>query len=529
MKKQKTKSKAKPKLKTKIEKKISAIKFEENERNKLVKLYENGGAASLLNDTPSVSMIEPSGAGNRSVIGDSMYNLVSSLGVQGAAKTPSTSFQSPRIYNPRELEHFYAGNGTMRLIIDTWADEMTREWIDLEGDDEEKTITKYLDKLDTQKRFADLIRWGRLMGGALIIMLIDDGRALIDEVDLNNIRKIEALRVVDIGQVFLYPTDYYSDPSSPKFNEAQWYTIRPIFYGVPSEHLMFKVHETRVLKIDGAPMTQYLKRLNRGWMAPETQSYMWDIINLEQAYTYAAESVHEMIVNVFGIKDLAMKLSTATGVQDVKSRMDVINYAKSVINAVVIDAEEEKFDKVMTNVSQIDDLLTKLERKLCASCRIPHGILFGDQRSGLGHGGASDDVSSWYSTIKQRQVQDIFPLLKKLIGYVSLADDCAFQDDIEEVSPSFNALWQYEEKDLVAMKLQQAQADAVYIDRGVLSQEEVRERFVDDTYDFNLQIKSVEAPQNFDQKTIEEIKKKGEEIPISQDMDTAYPTKTSQQ
>jgi len=486
---------------------------EDEKRNALAKSYETG---SYLVDYPAGE----NATNNKAVFGDSMYNLISSMGVQGVAKTPATSFQAPRIYTPRDLEYFYAGNGIMRKIIDTQADEMTREWINLEGDDEEEHLKKYLEKLSAQKQYADLIRWSSLFGGSLIIMLIDDGRSLIEEVDLNNIRKIEKLWVVDLGQIYLYPTDYYSDPADPKFNEPEWFTIRPIFYGVPSKNLMFKVHETRVLKMDGAPVTQFLKSLNRGWMAPITQSYMWDIINLEQSYTYAVEAVHEMVVTVFGIKDLAMKLSTDKGVEEIKKRMDVVLYAKSVINAVIMDADGEKFEKVMTNISQIADLLTKLERKLCATCGIPYSVLFGEQRGGLNQG-ESSDVRMWYDTIKRNQAQNVTPLLKKLIHYISLCDDCDFEGDMEEISISYNNLWQYEEKDLVGMKLQQAQADAIYIDRGVVTPEEIRERFLDDVFDFELQIKSEETvTKDFDEKTKDEINKKTEEISISKDMNT---------
>lgn len=455
---------------------------------------------------------------NRSAYADNMYNVISSIGIEGKAKTPSSCFNPTKILAIREWETFYSGNGIARRIIDTLANEMTREWIDIDGDDEKESLTKYINKLDSQKAFADLVRWGNLMGGSIIVMLIDDGRELIEPVDLNNIRKIEALKVYDLGQIFLYVTDYYNDPSDPRFNEPELYTLRPIFRGVPSEHLMFKVHESRILKIDGAPMTQFLKAINKGWMAPVMQSYIQDIINLEQAYACASESVHEMIISVYGIEKLGQKMATNVGENQIKKRMDLINVGKSMINAVVIDAETEKFEKITTNVSQIDDLLLKFERKLCAVCGIPHMVLFGEQRGGLANS-ESGDVRSWYDTIRQKQHQDLLPLLKKLIQYISLADDCEFDGDISEVSPSFNALWQYEEKDLVTMKYQTAQMDALYMDHGVLEPEEIRERFLNDTFDFELQIKEQEIPKNYDQKTIEEIQKKTEELPISNDMD----------
>jgi hypothetical protein len=434
------------------------------------------------------------------------------------AKTASTGFKDPKIYAWRELESLYAGNGTVRRIIDTLANEMTREWVSLDGDDEQANLFKYLEKLNTQKSFADAIRWANLMGGAIIIMLIDDGRTLIEEVDLKNIKKIEALRVLDLGQLFLEGTDYYSDPADPRFNEPQWYTVRPIMYGIPETPLIYKVHESRVLKIDGATVTQYLKRINKGWMAPVIQSYIWDIINLEQAYSYTSEAMHELIVSVFSINGLAAQMATQDGQAIVKSRLDLINYGKSLVNMLAIDSDNEKFEKVSSNLGGLNELLTCFERKLCAMCGIPHMILFGEQRGGLSSG-ESGDVRAWYDVLKQKQQQTISPMLNKLLQYISLSEDSEFSGDIADVNINYNALWQYETNDLVDMKLKTAQTDAIYLDRGVLDASEVKTRFINNAFDFDLQI-DLEAKDDFDEETINALKEQTEDVPISSSMST---------
>jgi phage-related protein (TIGR01555 family) len=460
-----------------------------------------------------------------SAIMDSMYNVISSLGIGNYAKTPSTRFKDPIILSWREWETLYAGNGMARRIIDTFAEEMTREWLVLQGDDIDQNLDRYLRLLDTQNKFADLTRWAYLFGGSIIIMIINDGRELNEPVDLLNIKSIEQLRIVDLGQIFLYPEDYYSDPSDAKFNEPQWYTIRPIFYGVPSDKLMFKVHETRVLKIDGAPSTQWLKRLNKGWMCPVLQSYFWDIINLEQSYSYAAEAIHEFILSVYKIKGLSNQMATQNGEAVVKQRLDIINYAKSVINSVVIDADGEDFNKVTSNLSQLDMLLEKQERKVSAMSGIPHSVLFGEQRNGI-VSGENADVSSWYDTVRQRQNKQFLPLLKKLLTYISLASDCEFSGDVTNVVPSFNPLWQIDDKDLVEMQLKTAQIDAAYIDRGVYTPEETRKRFIGERFNFDLQL-TPEVSIDHQQQTIEKIDEVNEDIKISTDMDVSDKLQTS--
>jgi hypothetical protein len=388
---------------------------------------------------------------------------------------------------------------------------MTREWVKILGDDIEDNLQKYLEKLDTKTCFADLVRWSSLMGGCIIVMVIDDGGTLSDPVDYENIHSIQQLRIIDKSQVFLLPDNYYSSPTDAKFNEVKYYTIRPFFNGVQQDHPMYDVHEERVLKLDGEPVTPFMRKYNNNWASPILQSYYSDVVNLEQAYAYASELMHELAIGVFSIKDLGNTLKNPNGDALVKARLNNINLLKSSINSIVIDSDLESFQKVTTSVPQIEELLNAFEAKVCAMSGIPRSILFGDKRSGIVNG-ENADVRMWYDNVKNKQQRILQPLLMKLLRYIALAKDCEFKGKIEDVGVDFISLWQYEEKDLVDMMLKVSQMDASNIDRGVYSSEEVRERFIGQKFNFDLKLEIEE--QGNKQEDIEEIEKSNEDIKI---------------
>lgn len=419
---------------------------------------------------------------------DGLGNVVTSLGISGRARTPSSKISDPKGFTPQELGFMYAGDGFAKRIIDLIAEEMTREWVELNGD-LDGYLLKYLEKLDAQKHFCDLVRWARLFGGAIIIIGANDGKNLDEELNLSNIKTIEFLRVIDRAEIFTYPQDYYSDPADPKFGQVEYYTIKPYLYGVPvtNRSIMYRVHNSRILRLDGDIVPNFMKRINKGWGFSVLQVIYSNLIGLLQGYEYSSEIIHDFLVHVFSIKNLSSILQTASGEERIKKRMEIVNYSKSILNAVTIDSDAESYEKISTNLTGLTDLVAKLEMAVASVTGIPYMILMGKSPSGLSATG-DNEIRGWYDRINMMQEQQIRPALRKLLEILVLTKDCEFKGDIDDVTIEFKPLWQYEQKDLVAMRFQQAQTDAIYLERGVLQEEEVRNSRFADNYSFTTKL-----------------------------------------
>ena len=79
-----------------------------------------------------------------------------------------------------DLAEKYQYNGLFSKIIDRPAEEALKHGMEYNvGDPElEEFLDDALDRLDWEDKATTAIRWARLFGGAIIVMLLDDGRGL---------------------------------------------------------------------------------------------------------------------------------------------------------------------------------------------------------------------------------------------------------------------------------------------------------------------------------------------------------------
>ncbi len=146
------------------------------------------------------------------------------------------------------LVNHYETNGLFAKIIDTPAEEAVKHGFSLalNNPDYEQYIEDTLDILDWEAKAATAIKWARLFGGAIIVMLIDDGGELTEPVNWDGIQSIDELRVYErpIAQpdfANCYDTFGNNGPHrKSKFGMPQYYQVSSV-YG------SFTVHESRCL------------------------------------------------------------------------------------------------------------------------------------------------------------------------------------------------------------------------------------------------------------------------------------------
>ena len=93
-------------------------------------------------------------------------------------KSQYTTYAGANLIDDGTLLEMYLGEGLASRIIDIVADDMTREWIWIDGEAQRKPINSVLEALNAEEAFNTAIKWQRLYGGALIIMGALDGRSI---------------------------------------------------------------------------------------------------------------------------------------------------------------------------------------------------------------------------------------------------------------------------------------------------------------------------------------------------------------
>ena len=413
---------------------------------------------------------------------DGWMNVLTGLGVCGRDKKQNAFFRIGQIFNRSELDQMYRSDGLLRLIIDIFAQEMIRQGWEVEGDSDGLIIGKF-EELKVAQSMGNLIKWARLFGGSVCIMGIADGLPLDQPVDERTIRDVQWLRVFDRYQAYSRDGTFESDLNSPNYGYPNVYTINDNRTGA-----VFFVHYSRILRMDWNVLPPRWQNFNQGWGDPLIQTIYEELRNYSTAFSNTATIFEDFVNSVLYIPNLTNIIASQCGEQNVMKRLNILNLAKSNTNTALLDGEE-RYEKLTTNVTGIADLLDRFMLSLSAVVRIPVTLLFGRSPAGLNATGESD-VRNFYDAVKQEQESKLRGVLEKLIRYIMISKDGPFAGkEPENWSLQFIPLWQNTEEQDALTRKAVADTDAVYIDRGVLTPEEVAiSRFGGNKWSMNTEI-----------------------------------------
>lgn len=316
----------------------------------------------------------------------------------------------------QQLNTLYAENGLFTTIIDSPSEEAIKHGIDLGISDESinKYITDALDSLDWEESGMTAIKWARLFGGSIIVMLIDDGGQTLDTpLSWDNIRGIHGLMV--FGRDMVQP-DYntlydYTALNPQKFNQPQYYTVN-------STYGSFRVHESRCLVFrngilpENTPYQDY-----RFWGMPEYPRIKQELREAITSHGYANKLLERCVQAVYSMKNLAEELATDEGENRVLSRLRVIDMARGILNSIVVDSEGESYDFKSMSLSGVKDIVDAACNMLSAVTHIPQTILFGRSPAGENATGESD-MENYYNYVERIQKLMLRRNLKTLLEVI---------------------------------------------------------------------------------------------------------------
>lgn len=395
---------------------------------------------------------------------DGWGNVLAGLG-RKMDKTAYTTFLSAPFLDDAMLADLYTGDGLAKKLVSAPADDMTRKWITIDGEDEE-IIEKELYRLDTPQKFNESIKWQRLYNGSLTIIGAMDGKEMDKPLRVKEGTQIAYLYPVERSRIFIVDSDFVSDPTSPNFGKIEIYTM----YVGPSYNEI-KVHRSRVLEFFGEPVPSDMKSrdINTEYWGMSVIQYTWNILKICGSVLQGISNIlYEFIIGKYKIKGLEDKLA-AGNESLVIQRMEIINMFKSVINAVLLDAEGEDYIRDSASVAGVADLLDRIMMFLSAVSNIPVSRLFGRSPAGMNATGEFD-LRNYYDSIAVLQKNSMKKPLQKLIDILSI---CYAKG--KEYTFEFNPLYELSEKEKAEIEKLKADADHIRIEDGVLQADEVRD------------------------------------------------------
>lgn len=421
---------------------------------------------------------------------DGYVNLLNKYGTK-QDNSEAYKFEREPVIPDMQLTGLYEGNGLFSKIIDTPAEEALKHGFDLnlKSDEVNAFVEDALDDLEWEEKAATAIKWARLYGGALIVMLIDDGRGLEEPVDWEHIRSIDELRVYERSIVqpdyaSLYQQDYGGKGVGNRVSKFG----QPEYYYVSSIYGSFKVHESRCLVFrNGVLPEQTSNATYLFWGMPEYVRIRRALRETVTAHTDSVKLLERSVQAIYSMKGLASLLTTDDGENQVLKRLQLVDTSRGLLNSIAIDSEGEQYDFKTFQFSGVKDVIDATCNMLSALTNIPQTILFGRSPAGMNATGDSD-FESYYNFVEKIQRLMLKRNLRTLLDVVFRAG-IASGDVAEEpdYKLEFKPLWSLSDTEQAAVDqtkaqtaLVKAQTAQAYVDMQALDPTEVRRRLASD-------------------------------------------------
>lgn len=396
------------------------------------------------------------------------------------------------------LELLYAEDHFASRIVDAIPEEALRQGFGVmvrptanpsedepsEGADVASAILDACDAWGAEAKTLEGAIWGRLFGLGALFIGADDGRDPVEPLNEKHIEKIDFIRVLD-RQSLTIRTRYPG--LSKDAGEAETYWLHPVdAAGDPA--VMRPVHASRLIVFPGAPTTRRTRAENGGFHDSVLRRVYTTLRSCEANWQSVCHLMTDLAQAVFKIKGL-MELVTAGQEEIIKKRVEIVDLCRSVARAIAIDADGESFERTPTPLTGVPELVQQTWLVLASAAQIPVTVLMGQSPTGFDATGESD-LTWWYDTVRKYQRQVLRPALLRLVRLICAAKDGPTAGRIPaRLEITFPDLWQGTPKDKAAREKAVADRDIAYVERGILTPEEVAlARFGDQGWSSDTQI-----------------------------------------
>jgi hypothetical protein len=399
---------------------------------------------------------------------DSFRNFVTGMGVVGRDPTTANQVTPPSLLTYPELAALHIGDGLVKRIVDLPAADATRAGWDFDGDADGK-IAKEMHRIGVQKNFREALQWVRLYGGALTILIWDDGMPLQAPFKFNakKPQSIVSMRTHSAEEIWILPTDIDTDPLSPRYELPTYFTIRRV-YGPP-----YTVHWSRVIEWRGhqTPSRIYpgMDVYRRYWGFGIVQAAFQAISDMGLSWNAVTNLMKESVIGKYKIDNLK-KLLLSKDYDAIQQRMQNLELSKSVLNGVILgDNEEYSRDKL--EFAGVADVLDRSMMRVSSEVGIPVALLYGRGAAGMNATGEGD-ARQYYDGVEACQDENLRSPLEALAVWIGARVHPETKP--EEYHAVFRPVWSMSEKEKAEVYYKLTQGDSLNRVNSILSPTEIR-------------------------------------------------------
>jgi uncharacterized protein len=407
---------------------------------------------------------------------DSFANFLAGFGMPGRDKMLAQHW-ALNIIGVDQLESAYRGDWVARKIIEIPAFDATRAWRQWQADKEDvKAIEKVEKQVGMQTKMLQGMIKARLYGGAALVMGVDQG-TFQDELDVEAVGKDDLKFVHVVPRWSLGTGPMVREITSPWYGEPTYYqrsnTITPESpAGVqpvgqpelgtkPGEQLY--IHPSRVVRLIGLDYPDW-ERAPDVWGDSVLQPVADALRSAGMVSGSFATMIAEAKIDVIKVPGLTAKMQTDDGTNTLFNRFSKTNVSKSVINALLLDKEDE-WERMQLQLEGMDKVLQSYFLVCCAAADIPATRFMGREPAGLNATGDSD-TRNYYDRLASDQKVRITPAMSRL-DEVIIRSALGSRD--EAIDYHWKTLWLKSDSEKADEELRKAQAHQIDVNAGLIS------------------------------------------------------------
>lgn len=396
---------------------------------------------------------------------DSYSNIAANLGFGSDNLSEAARYIMTRVtWDYQTLNTLYRNNWIAKVIIDKPANEMLKNWFEIQSQIEPGLIDKIQDvwrKTKTRQKLLDALKWARLYGGSVLIPLIEGQEDLSKPLDYTEIMpgSYKGCYVVDRWSGVSPGSEIISDIGSPEYGQPEFYNIID-----NADNTVSRVHYSRIVKLIGRPLPYWETLAETWWGASELEHVFSELRKRDDTSANIAFLIFIANVRVFKSEDLGqlITLGNQAGAKSVYETMQAMNRLMCNTGTLVVDKDDD-FDMKQYSFSGINEVYESFMLDIAGAAEIPVDKLFGRSPNGFNSGEAT--LQSYYDSIQEKQETQLRYAVEKLNNIITVSTIGALPDDLEI---SFNPIIKPSSTDKADLALKEAQPIFDAFDRGII-------------------------------------------------------------
>lgn len=356
--------------------------------------------------------------------------------------------------NRIQLEAAYRGSWVVGQVVDCVAEDMTRAGIDVTTNEAEQDIKDFqsgMSRLAIWSSMCDLIKWGRLYGGAIAVIQIE-GQKLETPLKLDTIQKGQFQGLVVFDRWQLNPDLTNVIKVGPNMGLPEFYdivtTVSTGQPNAPSATGQIKVHHSRVIRNIGIKLPFFQAITEMMW-GESILERLWDrLISFDSVTMSTAnlvERANNRTIGVDGYREIIAAGGKAQ--QALEKQFEAMREFQTNEGLTVTDKNDE-FSTTNYTFAGLPDIMLQFGQQLAGASQIPLVRLFGQSPAGLSSTGESD-LRMYYDGINAKQEAGLRPGMTVLVHVMWRS--FFGKEAPKDIEFSFVPLWQMSATDKAAV------------------------------------------------------------------------------